>query len=107
MTLLEILLNESKGDGGTWITSPQVNHDPPKTKCCTNHRVDIMVNGQNINGQTQNVSASSLGIFCRRPIEIGKIVAVGLVFEQCPLMNMKVVHCTQSLGGFKIGLEAI
>lgn len=58
---------------------------------------------QPVGGRTLNVASDSLAIVCRTPIAAGSRVRVALPSGR--FCEADVVHCTQTVGGFKIGMR--
>lgn len=56
-----------------------------------------------VRGRTLNVGGDSLAIVCKQPITAGSRVRVTLASDRC--CEAEVVHCTQTVGGHKIGMK--
>ncbi len=54
-------------------------------------------------GRTLNVGADSLAVVCREPISTGSRVKVTLPSGK--FCEADVIHCTQTIGGHKIGMK--
>ncbi len=56
----------------------------------------------------RDVSRKGIGLYSHRPMETGDVVLVRFsINEVCWSGPMRVRHCTETVGGFKVGLEAI
>ena len=60
---------------------------------------------ERIRGRIFNVSEDGLGIQCRTKIPEWAEVRIHLRGEPDEVLNGVVVHCTETVGGFKIGIR--
>jgi len=58
---------------------------------------------QPVRGRTLNVASDSLAVVCRQPVSAGSRVRVTLPSGR--FCDADVVHCTQTVGGYKIGMK--
>ncbi len=66
--------------------------------------VDIEVERRVIKASARNVSPDSLGVICKKRIAIYANVRVRLA-SGGEWSDAQVAHCTETVGGFKVGLK--
>ena len=60
--------------------------------------------GETDHATTRDISSGGLGLRCRRPLAVHSLVAVVSEIDgQC--VHATVMHCTETLGGFLVGVE--
>ena len=54
-----------------------------------------------------NISSAGMGIISRRPIPCNYEVLIqdGAANSNSPTLTASVIHCTQTIGGYKVGLQ--
>ena len=98
MGWIRMLWEESEED-----TTQEYRRDVKRRGCST--KIDLWVNGNIIIGSARDVGINSLGITCRQHIGDGKIFVRPAYSEDW--IEMNVIHCTQTVSGFKIGLTEV
>ena len=60
--------------------------------------------GENDFAMSKDISEGGVGLRCRRPLAVRTLVRV-MTDEGAPCVHARVMHCTETLGGFIVGLE--
>ncbi len=92
----------------------RTDHDPPRRRHQPRALTDdhflirpLQEDFPETSAKGLNISAGGLGLFCRRAIPCDYFVAVRLDEDEVDptWVPASVIHCTQTLGGYKVGLR--
>lgn len=67
--------------------------------------IEVEYNGDVLFGHTVNISSTGLCIFLRQTLEPRTEIKIRLTDHGSEWEPCRVTHCTQSLGGFKVGVH--
>jgi len=83
-------------------TTQEFRRDTKRRECFA--QIDLWVDGHIIIGNIRDVAINSLGITCRQHMDGSVFVRLSYTEDW---LEMNVVHCTQTISGFKIGLIGV
>jgi len=88
-------------------SSPEYRREETRIDVCAHVDIEVMrttgVVLQSMRGRILNVASHSLTVVCRQRIVAGSRIRVILASGR--FCESDVVHCTQTIGGHKIGLK--
>ncbi len=71
---------------------------------CSMEPIDLEFNGQTMMATAYDASPHSLGVRTKQKVPAGSLVRVRISCEEGDWCTAKVVHCTDTFGGYRIGM---